>query len=160
MRINGEKLIWHANWQDFEAAKQLRTWIMLWKIKTWVKTEIPWDWLLLKAAVCLYVGGHQSLLPGIKLLKSGGRFFADSAVLIQQAKVMPQSALVHRGVFLSSTWSQGVGGALRCNLTGSGQLPLGTGVRSRDNWCHALPSAVSLLTLPHETQAWEKWSLK
>lgn len=76
---------------------------MLWKIKTWVKTEIPWDWLLLKAAICLYVGGLQSLLPAIKLLKSGGRFFVDSAVLIHRAKVMPQSALAHRSVLLSCT---------------------------------------------------------
>lgn len=52
---------------------------MLWKIKTWVKTGISWDWLLLKAAIWLYVGGLQSLLPVIKLLKSGGRFFVDSA---------------------------------------------------------------------------------
>lgn len=144
----------------FEAEKQLRTLTMLWKIKTWVKTGISWDWLLLKAAIWLYVGGLQSLLPVIKLLKSGGRFFVDSAKKKKDSWSSEQKWCfrVHR---FTELFSSPPHGAREWGLpSGSGQLWLGTGACSRDNWCHALPSAVSLLTLPQETLPWKMWSSK
>lgn len=132
-----KKIIWHANCPGFEEEKQLRTWIMLWKIKTWVKTEIPWDWLLLKAAICLYVGGLQSLLPVIKLLQSGGRFFVDAAVLIHQAKVMPQSALAHRSVLPSCT------GAREWGVPSSVISP------SLDHYCWEQERAAEIIDVMH-----------
>lgn len=127
--------------------------IKMWKTKPGVNTKIPWGWLLLKATACRDEGGLQSLLPVIKLLKSGVVSFADSAAFMQWAKVMLRSTLLRRSLLLSSTWTRRAGDALPCNLTGSWQLPLGTGVCSRGNLCYALPSTVSLLKLRRETEA-------
>lgn len=132
----------------------------MWESKTWVKTIISWDCLLLKASVCCDVGGLQSLLPVIKLLRWETVSFADSAVLIHRAKVMLQSALLCRSLLLSSAGTRGPGGALPRNLTRFRQLLLGTGACSRGNLCYALPSTVSLLKLRHETQAWKMWNFK
>lgn len=101
---------------------------MLWKIKSWVKTEIPWDWLLLKAATCVYVGSLWSLLPVRKLLKSGGRFlFCWFSSLDPPSKSDASECAGSQQRPPLLTRSQGVRGALRWNLSGSGQSPLGAG---------------------------------
>lgn len=153
MRINGGKLICHANCLAFEAAKLVRTWIKVWKTKTWVKTKIPWERLLLRAPVGQEVGGLQSLLPEIKLLKIRASFLCwFSSLDPLNKKWCFRLYCFAAASSFPPQWSQEAGGAPQCNLTSSGQSLLGAGVCSRGNLCDALPSTGSPPKLTRDNQ--------